>query len=127
MKQRKTRPTPGELQRITKAITHIRLLEVNSGKLAALDSLAPVFLSLCQQYVTLFCSDEHPDKYRETVYETPLSERWHRVAVQQAAGIAQAWRTNKEQAYQEYLDDLLGYQEQQAEMLCRASWCAVCL
>ncbi len=115
MKQRKTRPTPGEPQRITKAVTRIRLLEVNSGKLAALDSLAPVFLSLCQQYVTLFCTDELPDKYREPVYETPLSERWHRVAVQQAAGIAQSWRTNKEQAYQEYLDDLLGYQEQQAE------------
>ena len=47
----------GEPQRITKAVTHIRLIEANSGKLAALDALAPVYLALCQQYVTLFCTD----------------------------------------------------------------------
>jgi transposase len=44
-----------------------------------------------------------------------LSARWHRVAIQQAAGIAQSWRTNRAQAYQDYLDDLLDYHEQQAE------------
>jgi Putative transposase DNA-binding domain/Probable transposase len=115
MKQRKIRPTPGEPQRVTKAVTHIRLLETNAGKLAALDALAPVFLSLCQQYVTLFCTDEAPNRFRNPAFATPLSARWHRVAIQQAAGIAQAWRTNKEQAYQEYLDELLEYQEQRAE------------
>jgi hypothetical protein len=98
---------------ITKAVTHIRLLEANPGKLAALDQLAPVYLALCQQYVTLFCTDEHPDKFHAPIFVTPLSERWHRVAIQQAAGIAQSWRTNRANAYQDYLDDLLDYHEQQ--------------
>jgi len=100
---------------LTKAITHIRLLEVNPGKLAALDTLAPVYLALCQQYVTLFCTDESPDKFRAPCFATPLSERWHRVAIQQAAGIAKSWRTNRANAYQDYLDDLLDYHEQEAE------------
>jgi Putative transposase DNA-binding domain len=99
---------------ITKAVTQIRLLETNSGKLAALDTLAPVFLSLCQQYVTVFCTQEQPDAFRDTLFVTPLSERWHRVAIQQAAGIAQSWRTNREQAYQDYLDELEEYREQEA-------------
>jgi hypothetical protein len=116
MKQkRKKRPIPGEPQQITKAVTHIRLLEANSGKLAALDALAPVYLSLCQQYVTYFCTEAMPDKFHPPVFATPLSERWHRVAIQQAAGIAESWRTNREQAYQDYVDDLKAYQEQEAE------------
>ncbi len=113
--QRKIRPVPGTSQRITKAVTHIRLLEVNSGKLAALDALAPVYLSLCQQYVTFFCTEGQPDKFHPPVFSTPLSERWHRVAIQQAAGIAQSWRTNRANAYQGYLDDLSEYQEQQID------------
>jgi hypothetical protein len=100
---------------ITKAVTHIRLTQVNSGKLVALDALAPVYLALCQQYVTFFCTQELPDAFRDTIFVTPLSERWHRVAIQQAAGIAQSWRTNHANAYQDYLDDLLDYHEQQAE------------
>jgi hypothetical protein len=36
------------------------------------------------------------------------------VAIQQAAGIAHSWRTNRGQAYQDYLDDLLDYHEQEA-------------
>jgi hypothetical protein len=64
MKQRrKKHPAAGKLQRITKAVTQIRLAEANAGKLAALDALAPVYLSLCQQYVTLFCTEEHPDAF----------------------------------------------------------------
>jgi len=114
-KKRKKRPKPGEPLRITKAVTHIRLLEANQGKLAALDTLAPVYLALCQQYVTLFCTDERPNKLRDPFFQAPLSERWHRVAIQQAAGVDQSWRTNKEQAYQDYLDDLLAYQEQLEE------------
>src|SRR6266446_6924831 len=113
-KRRKKHPKPGEPQRITKAVTQIRLIEVNPGKLAALDALAPLYLALCQQYVTLFCTQESPDKFHAPVFATPLSERWHRVAIQQAAGIAKSWRTNRANAYQDYLDDLLDYHEQQA-------------
>ena len=116
MKQHHRRHTgQDEPQTITKAVTHIRLEAPNAGKLAALDKLAQVYLPLCQQYVTLFCTDEHPDKFRATCFPTPLSERWHRVAIQQAAGIAQSWRTNRAQAHQDYVDDLLDYHEQEAE------------
>jgi hypothetical protein len=91
------------------------LIEVNPGKLAALDVVAPVYLALCQQYVTLFCTDASPDKFHVTCFATPLSERWQRVVIQQAAGIAKSWRTNRANAYQDYLDDLLDYHEQQAD------------
>jgi hypothetical protein len=37
-------------QVITRAVTHICLVEVNPGKLAALDALALVYLALCQHY-----------------------------------------------------------------------------
>jgi hypothetical protein len=104
-----------EPQTITKAVTHIRLEAANAGKLAALDDLALVYLPLCQHYITLFCTKEQPDKFRATFIVTPLSERWHRVAIQQAAGIAQSWCTNRAQAYQDYVDDLLDYLEQQVE------------
>ena len=90
MKQRQRYQRQGTPQRITKAVTHIRLIEVNPGKLAALDALAPVYLALCQQYVTLFCTEEQPDKFHVPLFPTPLSQRWHRVAIQQAAGIAQS-------------------------------------
>src|SRR3989442_6892721 len=111
-RQKKKRPPAGEPYPVTRAVTHIRLVEVNPGKLAALDALAPVYLALCQQYVTLFCTEEAPNKLRAPVYETSLSERWHRVAIQQAAGIAQSWSTNRAQAYQDYLDEVEEYQEQ---------------
>src|SRR5258707_15802614 len=94
-KRQRKRPKSGEPQRITKAVTHIRLLEANAGKLAALDTLAPVYLALCQRYVTLFCTDERPNKLRDPLFHTSLSERWQRVAIQQAAGIAQSWRSNR--------------------------------
>jgi hypothetical protein len=117
MKQqrRKKRARSGDPQRITKAVTQIRLIEVNPGKLAALDALAPAYLALCQQYVTLFCTQEAPDKLRAPCYPTPLSERWQRVAIQQAAGIAQSWRTNRAQAYEQYQQDLARYQQRAAE------------
>ena len=117
MKQRNHRRPRGqdEPQTITRAVTHIRLGEANSGKLAALDELAQVYLTLCQRYVTLFCTDQSPDKFHPTCFDTPMSERWHRVAIQQAAGIARAFHTNRTQAYQDYVDDLLNYHEQQAE------------
>ncbi len=117
MKQqrRKKRARSGDPQRITKAVTQIRLIEVNPGKLAALDALAPAYLALCQQYVTLFCTQEAPDKLRAPCYPTPLSERWQRVAIQQAAGLAQSWRTNRAQAYEQYQQDLARYQQRAAE------------
>jgi hypothetical protein len=115
MKQRQRYQSEDKPQRVTKAVTHIRLSEANPRKLAALDQLAPVFLSLCQHYVTFFCTDEQPDKFHAPVFTTLLSERWHRVAIQQAAGIAQSWRTNRSNAYQDYLDELADYREQQAE------------
>lgn len=113
--KRKKHAKAGEPQRITRAMTHIRLGEVNAGKLAALDRLLPVYMALCQQYVTLFCTESLPNKLCAPLYPTPLSERWHRVAIMQAAGVAQSWRTNRQRAYQDYLDELAIYQERQAE------------
>src|SRR5260221_12108913 len=114
MKKRKKRAKKGEPQRVTKAVTHIGLEETNVGKLSVLDQLAQVYLALCQQYVTLFCTDELPDSFHAPCLVTSLSERWHRVAIQQAAGIAKSWRTNRANANQDYLDDLLDYHEQEA-------------
>jgi transposase len=99
---------------LTKAVTHIRLSETNACKLDALDALAPVYQALCQEYVTYFCTEEAPDKFHDPVFATPLSERWHRVAIQQAAGIARSCRTNREQAYQSYLEEWETYRKKQA-------------
>jgi hypothetical protein len=112
MKQRNKRASQGDPKTITKAVTHIRLGETNAGKLVALDTLAQVFLELVQQYVTLFCTAELPDRFHAPCFQTRLSERWHRVAIQQAAGIAQSWRTNRATAYQDYVEALADYQEQ---------------
>lgn len=114
-RKKKKRPTLGEPYPVTKAVTHVRLIEVNPGKLAALDDLALVYLSLCQQYVTLFCTIEPPNKLRDPLYPTPLSERWHRVAIMQAAGIARSWRSNRTNAFRQYQDDLVHYQKLQAD------------
>jgi len=113
--RRQKRARPGEPQVITRAVTHIRLVEVNPGKLATLDELAPIYLALCQHYITLFCIEETPNNLRTPLYATPLSERWHRVAIMQAAGIARSWRTNRATAYQEHQEALAAYREQQAE------------
>src|SRR5258708_24917644 len=92
-------------QTIPRAVTHIRLLEANAGKLSTLDALMTVYLELCQQYLTLFCQAESkPDKWSEPVFDTELSDRLHRVALQQAAGIAKSFRTNRARAYQAYLE-----------------------
>ncbi len=118
MKKRRRRrgnQQQGQPYTITKAVTHIRLDEANTGKLSALDELALVFLALTQQYVTLFCTTELPNKLRDPLFETLLSDRWHRVAIMQAAGIAKSWRTNRTTAYQQYQNDLARYQKQQAD------------
>src|SRR6266851_4664716 len=114
-RKQKKRPTPGEPYPVTRAVTHIRLVEVNPGKLAALDTLAPVYLALCQEYVTLFCTIEPPNKLRDPLSQTSLSARWHRVAIMQAAGIARSWRSNRATAYQQYQEDLERYREKQAD------------
>ena len=114
MKQRKKRVKQGEPRTITKAITHIRLEASNVGKLNILDALAEVYFELTQQYTTLFCTDELPNNFRPPCFLSPLSERWHHVAIRQAAGIAKSWRTNRANAYQEYIDDLADYQERRA-------------
>ncbi|HEX6484096.1 MAG TPA: transposase [Ktedonobacteraceae bacterium] len=115
MKKRKKRAKKGEPQTITKAVTHIRLQATNPGKLTALDALAGVYIALTQQYTTLFCTDELPNSFRAPCFLTSLSERWQRVAIQQAAGIARSWRSNRANAYQDYLDAQASYQEQKAD------------
>src|SRR6266581_1001256 len=100
---------------LTHVVTHIRLIEANPGKLEALDRLVMVYLALCQQYVTHFCTEADPNSYAVPVYATELSERWQRVAIQQAAGIARAFRTNRQNAYEAYLEDLTNYAEAKAK------------
>src|SRR5437899_1470551 len=103
-------------QTLTHAVTHIRLIEANAGKLSALDHLMALYLPLCQQYITLFCTEEtEPSPYAPPVFASELSERLHRVAIQQAAGIAKSWRTNRQAAYEAYLEDLADYAEAKAK------------
>lgn len=83
-------------------MTHIPLHEGNKGKLAALDDLAVEYMRLCQAYVTRFCTEQTPDGFAEMTIASPLSERWQRCAVMQAAGIAKSWRSNRTNAYDAY-------------------------
>jgi len=98
--------------RLTRAITHIRLSDANTSKLAQLDVLAAEYMRLCQQYTTAFCTAVEPNKFADAWLSSPLSARWQRVVIQHAAGIAQSWRTNRERAEQAYLDDLAEHQAQ---------------
>ena len=108
-KKKRTRKKKSK-QTITCAVPHIRLSEANPGKLDALDQLVVVYQALCQQYVTLWCTtDDIPDGYAPPVFASQLSDRWHRVAMQQAAGIAKSWRTNRQAAFDAYLEDLADY------------------
>ena len=97
--------------RLTRAVPHIRLCDANHAKIEALDALASEYLRLCQQYTTFFCTEAEPDGYLAPCFESPLSQRWQRVAIQHAAGIAQSWRSNYATAVQEYLDVLAAYEE----------------
>lgn len=98
--------------KLTRAITHIRLDAANAIKLAQLDALADAYMRLCQAYTTAFCTDVQPNKFADAWLSSPLSARWQRVVIQHAAGIAQSWRTNRERAYQGYLDDMAEHQAQ---------------
>src|SRR6266849_1900011 len=109
---------PKTKQTITRAVTHIRLIEANPGKLDALDQLVVAYLALTQRYVTRFCEAEtSPDKFAIPIFETELSDRWHRVAMQQAAGIAKSWRTNRQAAYDACWENLADYAAAKAEAL----------
>ncbi len=101
-------------QKLTRAVPYIRLAQINPGKLDVLDQLVEAYMDLCQRYVTVFCTGEGPDKYRAPLFATVLSERWHRVVIQHAAGIAQSWHTNRDNAYLAYLEALAAYQTNQA-------------
>jgi hypothetical protein len=98
--------------RLTRAVTHIHLCDANHAKIAALDALAAEYLRLCQAYTTYFCTEAPPNKYAVPCFASSLSQRWQRVAMQHAAGIAKSWRSNYAAAYQDYLDLLAEYQEQ---------------
>jgi Putative transposase DNA-binding domain/Probable transposase len=97
--------------RLTRAVTHICLCDANHAKIEALDALAAEYLRLCQQYTTYFCIEAEPDGYLAPCFESPLSQRWQRAAIQHAAGIAQSWRSNYANAAHEYLDALATYEE----------------
>ena len=87
------------MMRLTRAVPPIHLADANHAKIAALDALVAAYLRLCQQYTTYFCTEAQPDKYAAPCFDSPLSQRWQRVAIQHAAGIAQSWRSNYAAAY----------------------------
>jgi hypothetical protein len=114
--QRQQRAQTSEPHTSTQAVTHIRLDAPNAGKLTALDALAEASRALTQAYVTLFCTDEEPNGFRPPAASarTARSERWQRVAIQQAAGSATTWRTNRASADQAYQEALAEYKRHQA-------------
>src|SRR5215470_11701655 len=100
---------------VTRAVPHIRMYATNDSKMATLDTLAGEYLALCQQYTTLFVTEAEPDKYIAPCCGSPLSQRWQRVAIQQAAGIAQSWRSNRENALEEYQEAYAAWEEKHKE------------
>jgi hypothetical protein len=99
--------------KLTRAVTHIRLCALNDAKVAALDAVAAEYLALCQQYMVLFCTENEPDSYADPCFLSPLSQRWQRVAIQQAAGITRSWRANYQRAQEEFADTLAAWQEEE--------------
>ncbi len=97
--------------KLTRAVPHIRLYAANENKMATLDTLAGAYLALCQQYTTLFCTEALPDKYAAPCFDSLLSQRGPRVAIQQAAGIAQSWRSNRENVLEEYQEAYAVWEE----------------
>jgi hypothetical protein len=90
--------------RLTRAVTHMRLCAANHAKVAALDALAAAYTALSQQYVTHFCAEAEPHGFSDPGFPSPLSQRWQRVAIQQAAGIARSWRTTHQRAQEDFAD-----------------------
>jgi hypothetical protein len=89
---------------------------VNDAKMAALDVLAAAYKALCQQYITLFCTEAEPDGYAVPCFPSALSQRWQRVVIQQAVGIAHSWRSNYQRAQEDFADSLASWLEE-AHML----------
>jgi hypothetical protein len=102
----------GHSMKLTRAVTHIRLCAANHAKVATLDALAAEYIALCQQYVTHFCTKIDPEGYAAPCFPSPLSQRWQRVAIQQAAGIARSWRSNHQRAQEEFADTLAAWLEE---------------
>jgi hypothetical protein len=101
--------------KLTRAVPHIRLSAPNDSKMATLDTLAGEYLALCQQYTTRFVTEATPEKYSAPCFDSPLSQRWQRVAIQQAAGMAQSWRSNRENALEEYQEAYAAWREKHKE------------
>jgi hypothetical protein len=80
---------------------------------AALDAVAAEYMALCQQYVALFCTEVEPDDCTHPCFSSPLSQRWQRVAIQQAAGIARSWRANHERAPEDFADSFAAWLEEE--------------
>src|SRR5689334_10048020 len=99
--------------KLTRALTHIRLCALNDAKVAALDALAAAYMALCQQYITVFCMETDPDGYADPCFPSPLSQRWQRVAIQQATGIARSWRANHQRAQEDFADTLAAWLEEE--------------
>jgi hypothetical protein len=97
--------------RLTRAVTHIRLGDANDAKIAVLDTVAAEFMAQAQAYVTLFCAEVEPDPYADPRFPSPLSARWQRVAIQQAAGIARSWRANHQRAQQDFAATVVEWYE----------------
>ena len=92
--------------KLTHAVTHIRLGALHDAKVAALDAVVADYLTLCQHYVTHFCTQAEPDGYVDPCFPSLLSQRWQRVAIQQAAGIARSWQTIHGRAQDDFADRL---------------------
>jgi len=99
----------------THAVTHIRLGDANRCKLDALDAITVEYMALCQQYVHHFCILGKVDKFATPLFDSLLSQRWQRVAIQQAAGCAQSWLTNRENHAREYERRQAYYEAQKAQ------------
>jgi hypothetical protein len=88
--------------RVSHAVTPIHLCDANRAKTAVLDALAVEYVRLCQQYRTALCTAAPPDTYATLCLDSPRSQRWERVTIQQAGDIAQSWRRNFAAASQEH-------------------------
>jgi hypothetical protein len=75
--------------------------------------VAAGYIALCQQYVTLFCAEAEPNGFSDPCFPSPLSQRWQRVAIQQAAGIARSWRSNHQRAQEDFADTLASWLEEE--------------
>jgi hypothetical protein len=96
-------------------VPHLRLYATNDSKVATLETLAGEYLALCQQYTMLFVTDALPEKYAAFCFGSPLSQRWQRVAIQQAAGTAQSWRSNRENAREAFQEASAAWEEKHQE------------